>query len=92
MVADPIIDAKTVKEFLEAINVPTDVSGAPVLENLLAIKITVVKKTETGYTLYCGQADTPSTEFGLAAEVQGTVILKYADKEVKIVMSKCKED
>lgn len=92
--ADPIIDAKTIRELITALNakfglkIPTDAPGAPVLLDWLDIKITVTAG-DGNPVLYCAQATTPSAEFGLGINVQGTAIAKFLDGKVEVIMSKC---
>lgn len=86
--SNPILDAKTLGALFQALNLPLAV-GKPILEDLLGVKIDVMQK-DGKPVLYCAQAITPSAEFGLAVNVQGTLVLKILDQEVTIVFSKCK--
>lgn len=86
--SNPILDAKTVGALFKALNLPIGV-GKPILEDLLGVKIDVMQE-DGKPVLYCAQAISPSVEFGLAANVQGTLVMKILDQEVTIVFSKCK--
>jgi len=91
---DPIIDAKTIRELIAAIdakfglNIPTDAPGAPMLLDWLDLKITVTQG-DGNPVLYCAQATTPSPEFGLGINIQGTAVAKLLQGQVVIVMNKC---
>lgn len=95
--SNPIIDAKTIKDFFIALNakfgtnIPTDVTGAPLLVELLDVKITVKQGPDGSHILYCAQADVPSTVFGLSPDSQGVIVLKFLDQDIKIVMTKCED-
>lgn len=90
--ADPILDAKTIRELIAALNakfglnIPTDAPGAPVLLKWLDLTITVTAG-DGNPVLYSAQATTPSAEFGLGINIQGTATAKFLDGKVEITVN-----
>jgi hypothetical protein len=94
MATDSILNAKTVKAFIKALNeeykptIDDSSGGKQILEDLLSEAITV-KKGDGNPLLYCAQADTPSLIFGLTPDNKGTVVIQFLNGLAQVVFKKC---
>lgn len=92
---DPILEAKTIRAFIIAVNekfgtkISFESGGVILLEKFFTTKITVYPG-DGDKLLYCAQADKPSSVFGLIEDAKGVIVLKIFDKEIRILMNKCK--